>query len=504
MDKAVLIGVIFLLSALGAGVYWFEYGAQAVDATVQVYQEVSDQEVVLEWENPSFDMQEIQIYQSTHETLPGSLIYTVEDPIQETPLSVKVQTYGVGIPSFYTVVALKNNGSKHVIGQAKIVPRSQYDTLVVSSRNDEGVSEVREFDVDGTMIRSFVPFEEFRGELDVVRIKTEIGVLFVVVQRTQGGQIALVSEQGEVIFTRAPYGDAFRHGLSLTTIRLSHFDQHIALGPRWMSDGTEGSFPVKVYRYTPDDDATLYEEHSFIAYTSFNGGVELTAGDVDGDGLQELITTPRGGLAEVRIHHLCTTTKGDCAVHYGTQALTQPWSVYDKIFPYGRIETQDIFVRAIDINDDGKDELLVAPHAGRTAIIKLYECTIEQGYRCLAKEITAHQAYHDAYTGGVHMVVGYTPQPYLVVAPQVGGGPHVKTYRVGKTFHQAHEQFVYAPQFTGGVDLATIYHEGSMFFATTPFTRGGPHVRLFEMLSGGLYNQFFAFNQTLRNGLHIH
>ncbi len=504
MDKAVLIGVIFLLSALGAGVYWFEYGAQAIDTTVQVYQEGDPYKVVLEWENPSFDMQEIQIFQSSDEKLPGSLIHTLQNPILETPISVEVATYGSGIPTFYTVVAIKDNGSKYVIGQTKIVPRTHTQTIVVTSRNEQGMSEVREFDVEGNMLTSFIPFEGFSGDIQVVRMRTDNELLFVVAQRKQEGQIAIVSQEGEVLYRKAPYGDTFMHGLSLTTIRLSHFEQHIAVGPAWMSDGVEGSFPVKIYRYTPEEQEQLYEAHSLIAYKSFDGGVELTAGDVDGDGLQELITSPRGGLAEVRIHHLCTATKGDCAVHYGTQTLTQPWSVYDKIFPYGRIESQNIVVRAVDINDDGKDEVLIAPDAGRTTIIKLYECVIEQGYRCLAKEITAHQAYHDSYTGGIRVAVGYTPQPYLVVAPQAGGGPHVKAYRLGKTFDQVHEQFVYAPQFTGGVDLATIYDDGSMFFVTTPLTRGGPHVRLFEMLNGGLYTQFFAFTETLRNGLHIH
>jgi len=74
----------------------------------------------------------------------------------------------------------------------------------------------------------------------------------------------------------------------------------------------------------------------------------------------------------------------------------------------------------------------------------------------------------------------------VAVAPDVGGGPHVKVFRLsGSTLVLTREFFAYASTFQGGVRLgAGRFGGGHDRLVTAPGPTGGPHIQIWELATG--------------------
>ncbi|MBI4438294.1 S8 family serine peptidase [Candidatus Uhrbacteria bacterium] len=93
----------------------------------------------------------------------------------------------------------------------------------------------------------------------------------------------------------------------------------------------------------------------FQAYPSgFTGGVRLAMGDVNGDGVEEIITgAGRGGGPQVRI-------------------FTLDGEVMGQFFAFDEGDRNGIFVEAGDVNGDGVDEILVTGDEGGTGQVRIF------------------------------------------------------------------------------------------------------------------------------------
>ena len=91
---------------------------------------------------------------------------------------------------------------------------------------------------------------------------------------------------------------------------------------------------------------------SFLAYDAgFTGGVRVAAGDVDGDGVPDVITAPADGRRPVKVF--------DGAALLGGQVVEK--LSFD---PYDDSIKQGIDVSAADLNGDGLAEIITGPGAG--------------------------------------------------------------------------------------------------------------------------------------------
>src|SRR5207248_4971401 len=103
--------------------------------------------------------------------------------------------------------------------------------------------------------------------------------------------------------------------------------------------------------------------------------------------------------------------------------------------------------------------------------------------------------------------------PDVVVTPDIGGGPRVRVFDGANRFAQVADFFgIDDPNFRGGARAAVgdINGDGNGDLVVAAGFQGGPRVAAFDGKSirvgqapRKLFNDFFAFEQSLRNGVYV-
>jgi hypothetical protein len=248
-----------------------------------------------------------------------------------------------------------------------------------------------------------------------------------------------------------PYGNAFRGTISLAMGNFdADTDSEIVTGA-----GAGGGPHVRVL-----DSNNVSFGHDFMAYDpKFYGGIDVAAGDVDGDGTDEVVTGPGpGGGPNVKVW------KKD-----GT--LLSSFMAYDPKFLGG------IKVAAGDVTGDGKAEVIVGPGAGGGPNVKVFTSA--------GVLLKSFMAYDPNFTGGIDVAsadVTGTASAEIITAAGPGGGPHVRVFDGAATGLSSF--MAYDPAYHGGVRVSagnvntgTAKSEILVGPASPP---GGPHLRLLD------------------------
>jgi hypothetical protein len=296
-----------------------------------------------------------------------------------------------------------------------------------------------------------------------------------------------------------------------------------------------GSPHVRVF-----DALTGAEKFSFFAYgASFRGGVRVASGDVTGDGTPDIITgAGPGGAPHVRVFDGVTGTQ--------LTAALGSFLAYDIDFSGG------VFVASGDVNGDGFDDIITGADAGGGPHVRIfsgfngselrnffaYSPTFSGGVRVAAgdtdldgldeiitgagpgggphvkvfsglnnSELFNFFAYGASFTGGVYVAAGDVNgdgRADVITGAGAGGGPHVKVFS-GANVAELQNFFAFAPQFTGGVRVATAdaNGDGRLDIVTAAGPGGGPHVRVFDGVTLAELDSFFAFNSNFNGGVFV-
>src|SRR5436309_16135629 len=114
-------------------------------------------------------------------------------------------------------------------------------------------------------------------------------------------------------------------------------------------------------------------------------------------------------------------------------------------------------------------------------------------------------AYDAAFRGGVRVAVADITRDGildLVTAPGPGGGPHVKVFD-GVTGAVVRQFMAYDPAFHGGVFVAAalIDYGEVPDIITGAGAGGGPHVKVFSGETGAVESSFMAYDVAFRGGV---
>lgn len=228
---------------------------------------------------------------------------------------------------------------------------------------------------------------------------------------------------------------------------------------------------VKVY----NADGSLRMD--FLAYDSaFRGGVTVSTGDIDGDGIPEIITgAGPGGGPHVKVFsgadgHLITS-----------------FMAYNSAFTGG------VFVAAGAL--DAAPRLSIITGAGPGGGPHVRSWYVSNGVAFQRPgPLGSFMAYDAAFTGGVHVAAGLVEPGSIadiVTGAGAGGGPHVKVFS-GATGALLESFFAYDPGFQGGVAVAA-GGSGRTGIVTGAGAGGGPHVKWFQGLSQTPAASFMAY-----------
>jgi hypothetical protein len=196
----------------------------------------------------------------------------------------------------------------------------------------------------------------------------------------------------------------------------------------------------------------------FAAYAEFTGGVSVAIGDVDGDGVGEIVTAPgQGGGPHVRVLGIVDNKDGTYKL-----ADRGSFMAYDANFRGG------VSVAVADCTGDGVGDIVTGALNG-PAHVRVFDGKTRQ-------EVRGFYAYDLTFQGGVYVAAADLDgdgKAEVITGAAVGGGPHVKVFKdiaaVATAFDGAPYQVVRTAD----------------FFADDPNLRGGVQVAVRDLDGDG-------------------
>jgi uncharacterized protein DUF4394/VCBS repeat protein/FG-GAP repeat protein len=265
----------------------------------------------------------------------------------------------------------------------------------------------------------------------------------------------------------------------------------LAIVPRSLAvagAGPGGGPHVKVF-----DPSTGAAVASFFAFDpSFTGGVRVALGDINGDGVADIVVgAGPGGGPHVRVIDGKT----------GTQ-LPGPIGSF---FAFDPSFTGGVYVAAGDVDGDGFQDVIVGAGPGGGPHVRAFSG--KDG-----TELASFFAYDPAFSGGVRVAaadINLDGRAEIVTGAGPGGGAHVRVFDgTGAPFSSgafSNSFFAYPPSFTGGVFVAAgdVNGDGIPDIITGAGPGGGPHVRAFSGKDGSELASFFAYEAAFTGGVTV-
>jgi hypothetical protein len=232
--------------------------------------------------------------------------------------------------------------------------------------------------------------------------------------------------------------------------------------------------------------------------------VAVAAGDVNGDGLADIVTAAGpGGGPHVK----------------GFSGLDG--SLLTSFFAYAANFTGGVNVATGDINGDGRIDVVTGAGPGGGPHVKAFhvEPLPDNTPAIFAvEEIASFFAYEPFFTGGVTVATGVVLGigfADIITGPGPGGGPHVKAFNITSVHETMHDPMPGTPPmievvasflafdstFRGGIRVGNTYTNVGDDFLVGAGPGISPVVRKFH--GSSLLTTFSAFDPAFRGGVFV-
>jgi hypothetical protein len=192
--------------------------------------------------------------------------------------------------------------------------------------------------------------------------------------------------------------------------------------------GADASGSAHVKAFSGETGAEL---RSFFAYPGFLGGVRVAAGDVNNDGVVDIVTgAGPGAAAHVKVFDGVTN------------AEVRSFFAYPAFMG-------GVFVASGDLDGDSFADIVTGVDEGGGSHVKAFSGQT-------GSELLSFLAFEPTFSGGVRVAVGDLNgdgMAEIVAGAGPGAGPHVKVFS-GQTGAELDDYFAYGRGFAGGVYVA--------------------------------------------------
>jgi subtilisin-like proprotein convertase family protein len=284
-------------------------------------------------------------------------------------------------------------------------------------------------------------------------------------------------------------------------------DRRVPAG--FIAVGTDAGLVATVKLFADRDHNGTYETTTAVMqpFGSFTGGVRVALGDFDGDGNDELVTAlGTGGLPRVVVWHL--------------NSDGSPGAALDSFLAFAPGFRGGVFVAAGDLDNDGRDELVVSTDTG-SGFVKVFSDTDHDGI--LSDNLTDQFLPFGGFRGGVRVALGNTNNTggeELIVAAGPGTAPIVKVYTDSNANRAVSDNPVleaflaYPASYHGGVYVASgmIQSAGSngAEIIVAPGKNRIPQVKIFTdsnsdgaVSNNPLFDSYLAYPASFTGGVRV-
>jgi hypothetical protein len=231
---------------------------------------------------------------------------------------------------------------------------------------------------------------------------------------------------------------------------------------------------------------------SFNPYpTEKKTGVALAAGDVNGDGVDELITVLARGMSQIRV--------------WKYNPATKKFTQLAQAIPYEKTSRQGFTVSAGDLDQDGRAEIVVAPRAnGRSVLI------VRLDTNNVLQTVKRFSTFPVQFSSGITTTVGDVfgnGRPVIVATSGAGYYSHVKFFDIRGV--EVGGFLPLAKSNRNGVTVATqdVNRDGRDEIILSGYARADASLRIFRYNSlNKKYEQiqyYTVFPKTVGTGLRL-
>ncbi|MFH0952108.1 MAG: FG-GAP-like repeat-containing protein [Patescibacteria group bacterium] len=350
------------------------------------------------------------------------------------------------------------------------------NSLVVVPKAGGG-PHIQMYDSNLDYLGGFMAFApNFRGGVNAISADLNgsgTDELAVVPASNGGPQLRVLNTAGVELASDYVVAPSFRGGLNIDSGDVDGDSVNEIV----ISVDSGGGPQVIVYEF---DGAALTREAVFFAYgENLRTGLQLAVGDVNGDGVDEIITAPNAGAGpQVRVFDGSGTA-------------------ISSFFAYPSHLHNGVNLSLADVDADGTLDIITAPGAGVPANVAAwqYDSALITSFYALPLTNTVGVEAQAADVDGDGNIE-------IITTANTGGGPQVSIFDDQGTVEKRF--FAYQETIRTGVTvaIADIDSDGTVDIITAPGVGGGPLVSQFDS-AGTVSKRFFSHPEAYRGGLEL-